>query len=37
LRTQLAGVLRKTDVANQRELVRVLNLMPPVRPLAVPE
>jgi len=30
LRTQLASVLRKTETANQRELVRVLSLLPPL-------
>jgi len=35
LRTQIASVLRKTGTANQRELVRMLNLVPPVaRPIA---
>lgn len=33
LRTQIASVLRKTDTANQRELVRILNLPPPLRDL----
>jgi DNA-binding CsgD family transcriptional regulator len=28
LRTQLASILRKTGTANQRELVRILNLLP---------
>lgn len=31
LRTHIASVLRKTDTANQRELVRMLNLPPPMR------
>lgn len=31
LRTQLAKVLRKTDTANQRSLVRLLGLLPPIR------
>ena len=31
LRTQIASVLRKTETANQRELVRILNLPPPIR------
>lgn len=31
LRTQIASVLRKTDTASQRELVRILNLPPPLR------
>jgi DNA-binding CsgD family transcriptional regulator len=31
LRTQLAHVLRKTGTANQRHLVRVLGLLPPLR------
>lgn len=34
LRTQIASVLRKTDTANQRELVRILNLPPPLRGLS---
>ncbi|MGE0802170.1 MAG: helix-turn-helix transcriptional regulator [Lautropia sp.] len=33
LRTQIASVLRKTATANQRELVRILNLPPPLRGL----
>ena len=42
LRTQLASILRKTDTANQRELVRILSLLPPMhrpaspRPVPVP-
>lgn len=31
LRTQLASVLRKTDTANQQNLVRLLGLLPPMR------
>lgn len=31
LRTQIASILRKTDTENQRELVRLLGLLPPVR------
>ena len=31
LRTQLAHVLRKTDTGSQRELVRLLGLLPPLR------
>jgi DNA-binding CsgD family transcriptional regulator len=31
LRTQLAQVLRKTGTANQRNLVRLLGLLPPMR------
>ena len=31
LRTQLAKVLRKTDTANQRGLMRLLGLLPPLR------
>jgi DNA-binding CsgD family transcriptional regulator len=29
LRTQLANILRKTETANQRDLVRLLSLLPP--------
>jgi DNA-binding CsgD family transcriptional regulator len=37
LRTQLVSILRKTDTANQRELVRMLSLLPPIhRPAAAP-
>ena len=31
LRTQLSYILRKTDTGNQRELVRLLSLLPPLR------
>ncbi|MBN9062783.1 MAG: hypothetical protein J0H41_10120 [Rhizobiales bacterium] len=37
LRTQVASALRKTGAANQRELVRMLNLMPPVNQPAARE
>jgi DNA-binding CsgD family transcriptional regulator len=31
VRTQLASILRKTDTANQRDLVRLIGLLPPLR------
>ena len=31
VRTQLASVLRKTETANQRDLVRLIGLLPPLR------
>jgi DNA-binding CsgD family transcriptional regulator len=31
LRTQLGGILRKTDTTGQRDLVRLLSLLPPLR------
>jgi DNA-binding CsgD family transcriptional regulator len=34
IRTQIASVLRKAGVANQRELVRMLGLLPPLRAAA---